>query len=165
MRSQNEILKKIDEIALTVRTKKHPMYVQYGTLIHKLSWKNAKSFLAPKDYTEKRKLKWEEKNCLDLEYVLNEIKELLDISAMCVQDKNYMGALGCVLTLLAQTWLLGEYKDSDLKYLYMEFAISSPEDCYNYFFKRVCEIYGQSWERLKIRYAGGSHLNLLNDIK
>ena len=153
MRTQKEILKKLETFAKFITSKKNPAYVQYRILIHKLTWTNAKPYIVPRDRNEKFKAKWNESSRLDENHLLVEIKEQVDIAAMCVQDRDPAKTLGCALILLAQIWLLGDKRDEDLKVFWSIYLRAcSPSNSYEPLFSAICTVFEFPWEKFESRY-------------
>lgn len=159
MRSQQEILQKIDGIAKILYKfdpKKDPFYHQYRILVHKLSWDNAKQFLRPEDITEEGQIEWEKLNGLDKRTLIDEIKEQCDIGAMHVTGQDIEYALFCACGLIALFWLLGPSKDKILGFIFNDFlSQESIYKCSEPVFTSVCNELGFNWERMKKCYTTG----------
>lgn len=159
MRSQQEILEKIDGIAKIIskrNPKKDAFYQQYKILVHKLTWDNAKQFLKPEDQTEERKIDWEKTNCLDKKFIVAEIKEQCDLGAMhvCANDIEY--AFFTATGLMAMFWLLGPAKDKALAALWTDYMNETNiQTCCERTFKDVCNELQFNWDRMKLCYQTG----------
>lgn len=152
MRSQAEILEKIEETSLMFRDKKDPIFQSYKVLVHKLTWKNAKSFIVEKDYNEDYKKKWENTSHLEKSYLISEIKEQMDLSAMCVQSGDKIGCLGCFIILHTLIWLCGPKYDKFLITLWQEFMRLTHVVRVEEVFLMICNEFQIDWEKLKLRY-------------
>lgn len=159
MRSQQEILEKIDGLAKIIykrAPKKDPFYQQYKILVHKLDWKNAKQFLAEKDQTEEGKLNWEKTNILDKKFIVAEIKEQCDLGAMHVCGNDVEMAFFTATGLLAMFWLLGPVKDKTLTALWADYMDpQNTASCCEKTFKDVCNELQFDWARMKLCYSTG----------
>ena len=147
-----EILQKIEETSKLFRSKKDPIFQCYKVLVHKLTWKNAKSFINPEDYTEEFKNKWDRYSHLEKEYLLLELTEQLDLSAMCFQNEDYIGCAGCFVILHTLIWLLGPKHDKFLCLLWAEFTRLSHVKRVDEIFIMICNQFQIDWEKLKLRY-------------
>lgn len=159
MRSQLEILEKIDGIAKILykpSPKKDPFYQQYKILVHKLDWKNAREFMKPEDRTEEGKTEWEKLNILDKKVLIAEIKEQCDLGAMHVCGNDVEYAFFTATGLMAQFWLLGPHYDKILTALWQDYM--NPENtarCCEKTFEDVCNELGLNWKRMKLCYTTG----------
>lgn len=159
MRSQQEILEKIDGIAkilYKLDPKKDPFFQQYRILVHKLTWENARHFLTPADYTEENKIEWNKNNILDKKILMEEIKEQVDIGAMHVEGNDVELAFNCATGLLAQFWLLGPIKDKILTSLFKDYmSQTNIYMCCSKTFEDISNELGFNWERMRLQYKGG----------
>lgn len=159
MRSQHEILEKIDGLARIIYTKapkKDPFYQQYKVLVHKLSWENAKHFLKLEDYTEENKTGWQKLNILDKKILIAEIKEQCDLGAMHVCGNDVEYAFFTATGLLAQFWLLGPSKDKVLELLFRDYMThQNILLCCERTFEDVCNELQFNWPRMKRCYQVG----------
>lgn len=166
MRSQHEILMKIDGIARQLyphTPKKDPFYQQYKILVHKLDWKHAKNFIKPEDQTDMKKAQWESLNKLDKSILTAEIKEQCDLGACWVTGNDVEMAFFCATGLLAQFWLLGPRKDKALSTLWADFMKQSNVVlCCEPTYRDVCNEMRFDWERMKECYSGGMFSKLVD---
>ena len=164
MRSQGEIVVKMEEIKRVCRNSQDPAFIQWKTLMHKLEWQSARGFLKPEFRSMEHKDRWEKQARLDVKYLTWEVKEeSLDRAAMyvCGEDAEQAGII--MLKILTQVWLLGPTKDKILKILWSEFMNST---AFVYFyepvFKHVAEEFQVDWNRLKLRYQTGMFTRILD---
>ncbi len=159
MRSQQEILQKIDGLAKMLfkpDPKIDPFFQQYRILVHKLNWEQGKQFIDPKDRNPNSEDKWNELNRLDKATLIKEITEQIDLGAMHVVCNDPEMAFYCATGLLAQFWLLGQTKDKVLNILFKEYmSEKSIYLCSEPLFDAVCNELQIDWKRLKLRYQGG----------
>lgn len=153
MRSQKEILEKINELTPFVTSKKSLFFQQYRILVHKLQWKYAIQFLCLEDQKEETRINWNKTNHLEKSYIKKELAEQLDISAMCVQSRDEIGTMGCYFICVTLIWLLGPKWDKLQKELWELFERATTK--YFYFepiFNKICQEIGYDWDRMKMRY-------------
>ena len=159
MRSQQEILEKIDGIAknlFKLDPKKDPFYQQYKVFVHKLSWKNAQQFLKPEDCTPERQVEWEKLNRMDKEVLVAEIKAQCDIGAMHVTGQDPEYAMYCASGLIAMFWMLGPNREDTLRNIFHDFLQERTAVlCFEPVFQAVCNELGFDWERMKSCYERG----------
>lgn len=160
MRTQEEILTKLQQIQNLVNSEKDPMYVQYKILVYKLSWQNALMFLQHKYRTDEQKQKWQKTSRQDDYFIKKEIQDKIDLAAMYFTDREALACMGIAVGLLTYFWLLGPKKDRALEQLWREFgATYSVENCFRGVFEGICNEMNIDWDRLKLRYKLTGDIN------
>lgn len=164
MRSQGEIVLKMEEIRKVCKSPKDAPFIQFKVLMHKLEWNEGKMFLKREMRQEQFKAKWEKTARLDEKYLRWEIKEeALDLAAMHVVGQDQEMCMIIALKIFTLFWLFGPKKDKYLKLLWQEFLHTNAW-VYHYepVFKKVAEEVEVDWERLKLRYTTGMFTRILD---
>lgn len=153
MRTQQEIIQKIQLTQNLVKNEKDPMYVQFKILVFKLDWKNALIFLRPEHRTDEQKVKWQKSSRQDDYFIKKEIEDKLDLGAMYFTDRDPLACMGVVVGLLTYVWLLGKTKDKTLTILWQEFSAQyAIQNCFRGVFEGIANEFNLDWDRMKFRY-------------
>lgn len=160
MRSQSEILKKLEQIE---KSGVDPTKLQRRTLIHKLYWEHAVKYLPEKQQTAEWKEKWKQWSSLDKAGIAKELDEQIDYTYMLIADKDKRGMVGSLQVIMIYVWLMGPGKDRFLKLLIPE-ILNSHQDCGRSAMRKLCEEYGYRWDLYEMRYLKeGSALMIADD--
>jgi len=109
MRSQKEIIKKIEDI---MKAKTDPFKIQLRILIQKLEFVNAKRFLK-REYYDRFELRelWKKRCRLDEEYLKQQIKDLLFFAYDQYIEDDAFQLVVCYQEFVVLIWLMGKKYD------------------------------------------------------
>lgn len=143
MRSQKEILEKIEELT---RHNNDPMGVQRKHLIRKLEWNNALPWINPKRHNDDEfKRKWKDTSRNDEKYILNEMYQFMFGAYGAWLEHEPVECLVMCQYLIIYIWLLGKKHETFLAYIIHIFT-NMENNMGRMVFDEICKNYG--WRRV-----------------
>lgn len=153
MRSQQEIIKKINKLRLNkTKSKQADMFdVQIKTLIRKLHWETAREFLPPRTANSQSiRENWHQTSCLDKKFLIGEIGELMYQAYDSVIDFDLKKCLTFCSIFMIFAWLL--HDDMLIREIIfkIEAGYGVPANKRKFLFKGlfdlICDNFGLRWQ-------------------